>query len=133
MLKLFQMPPAWGQPSLSPFCVKTHAYFKLAKIPFEVCPGDLRNAPKGKVPYIEHEGRVIGDSNFIEEYCRTHLGEKLDQHLSARQKSIGHLARRTAEENLYHALMYMRWGPDDGFEETSRILAAIIPAQMLAV
>ena len=64
-VKLYQFPPAWGLPNPSPFCMKLEVFLRLAEIPYEVVTWpDPRKAPKGKLPFIEHEGTRIADSHF---------------------------------------------------------------------
>ena len=56
-VKLYQFPSAWGLPNPSPFCMKLEVFLRLAEIPYEIVTWpDPRKAPKGKLPFIEHEG-----------------------------------------------------------------------------
>ena len=65
-IRLFQFEPAWGLPSASPFCLKLETFLRMNRLPFEVVPGaSLDQSPKGGLPYIEFEGRPLGDSGFI--------------------------------------------------------------------
>lgn len=80
MIKVYQFAPAWGLPNASPFCMKLETYLRMADIPYEIVPNaDVRKAPKGKMPYIKHEGKVIGDSGLIIEYLKSVYGDKLDK------------------------------------------------------
>lgn len=68
-LVVHQLPGAWGLPSISPFCLKLDAYLRIADIPFRaVVDATPFKGPKRKLPWIEHEGKRIGDSGFIIEY-----------------------------------------------------------------
>lgn len=129
MITLFQLPAAWGLPSISMFCVKTYTFLRLADLPFKQAPGDLRQAPKGKVPYIDDDGQLIGDSGFIQAHCERKYGNRLDAHLSPQDHALGHLVRRTCEESTYNVLMYVRWASDAGFASTAEALAPAIPAE----
>jgi glutathione S-transferase len=131
MFTLHQTPPAWGLPSLSVFCTKLHAFFKLAKIPYRPAPADFREAPKGKVPYVDYDGRRIADSFFIQRYCRERFGDPLDADLSPADHALGRLVTRACEEGLYFVILYHRWVPDDGFAETRKILAGGVPPEMM--
>ena len=65
-LVVHQLPSAWGLPSISPFCLKLDIYLRLTGISHTtVTDGTPFGAPKGKLPYIEHDGKKIGDSGFI--------------------------------------------------------------------
>jgi glutathione S-transferase len=94
----------------------------MAEIPYEVRLGDTRKAPKGKVPWIEHEGRKLGDSSLIIEYLKQRFGDAVDQHLSAHDHAIGRLVQRTLEEGTYWVSLYDRWAVDANFE---RVRAAM--------
>jgi glutathione S-transferase len=63
--------------AVCPFAQRTRMLLKLKRIPFEVHEIDiskprpdwfLRINPKGQVPVIEHEGRVLNESTIINEY-----------------------------------------------------------------
>ena len=57
-----QFPDLWGR-NVSPFGLKLEAWLRLADIPYTVEPStSLGKAPKGKLPYIRDEGRLIGDT-----------------------------------------------------------------------
>ena len=78
MIKLYKFGPAFGLRETGPFVLKTMAYMKLAGIPFEHhVQGDPRKAPKGKIPYIEDEGKEIGDSTFIIKHLKAKYGDPL--------------------------------------------------------
>ena len=69
MITLHQFSPNWGLPNASPFCMKLEIYLRMANLPHTVIYEDtLDKAPKKKMPYIEDEGKKIGDSNLIIDY-----------------------------------------------------------------
>lgn len=53
----------------SPFVAKLDAFFRLSNIPVIRKDADPMKAPKGKMPYIDHDGVRIGDSSLIINYC----------------------------------------------------------------
>src|SRR5262245_59854329 len=100
-LIVHQLPGAWGLPSISPFCLKLETYLRIAQIPFRsVVDATPFRGPKRKLPWIEHEGRVIGDSGFIIEYLETRFSRDPDATLSASERAVAHAFRRLIEENL---------------------------------
>ena len=110
MIKLYQFPPAWGLPNPSSFCMKVEVFMRMAKIPYEVeIWRDPRKAPKGKLPMIEHEGRLIPDSRFCVDYLTETFEVPLDAHLTAEEKAIGFALQSMLEEHFYWALVYNRW------------------------
>ena len=70
ILTLHQPRRAFGLPNPSAFCVKLETYLRMADIPYEIAPGDPRDAPKGKVPWIVDDGEPLGDSALIIEYLK---------------------------------------------------------------
>lgn len=52
----------------SPFSAKIMAFLRLTGIPHHIHPGSMSAAPKGKIPYIIHDGNKIGDSELIIRY-----------------------------------------------------------------
>ena len=126
MLTLFQPPRAWGTPSSSVFSTKVETYLRMADIPYKVewSPTTVRRAPRGKVPFIELDGRLVGDSTRIVTHLKERLGDTVDTHLDAAQHALGHLLQRTLEEGTYWGLVYDRWVNDDNFERVREALFA---------
>ncbi len=111
MIKLYKFGQVGDVVDASPFCVKVEAYLRLAGIPYETASGPqyLRKAPKGKLPYIEDNGKQIPDSSFILDYVRETYGDKVDVQLSDRDKAIAHAFIKMLDENLYWVLVHARW------------------------
>lgn len=130
MITLYQLPGGWGLSSASPFCVKLEAYLRLADIEYRSVVGDIRRSPKGKAPWIAHGERRIGDSGFIIEYCKQTFGDPLDGRLSPAEHAQGHLVRRTCEDSLYWALLYSRWGEDEGWAHVQGLFRGLLPAPL---
>lgn len=134
MIKLHQFSPAWGLPNASPFCLKLETYLRMAKLPFTVVSKpDLRNAPKGKMPYIEDNGRKIGDSGLIIDYLKATYGDTLDRHLSEYEQSIALAMRRMIEENLYWCVLYTRWVEEAGWQKVRPAFFATLPPLLRGV
>jgi len=130
-LKLFQPNRAFGLPCPSAFCVKLETYLRMAGIPYELAVGDPRQAPKGKVPWIDDDGHVLGDSAFIIDYLKQKHGDPLDGRLTPRQHAEGHAIRKMLEDSLYFVASYSKWAPDDAFAIYSAELFAGMPAEQL--
>ncbi len=98
MITLHQFAPAYGSHfSVSPFAAKLESYLRLAKIEYETAPGDPIKAPRGKIPYVNIDGALIGDSGLIIERLKKSHGDPLDGDLSGDDHALGHLVRRTLE------------------------------------
>jgi len=110
MIRLLQFPPAFNLPNPSPFCIKVEVLLKMAGLPYEtVIVPDPRKGPKGKLPAIEDDGQVVGDSELI----RWHLERKykldFDRGLSETERATAHAFARLLEERTYWVMVYNRW------------------------
>ena len=94
MIKLYQYVPAWGIPNLSPFCVKVETYLIMAGLPYEVVDAIPLQGPKGKLPFIEDNGKRIGDSRFIIEYLKQNYGDRVDGHLTPPERAVSNAMQR---------------------------------------
>jgi glutathione S-transferase len=112
-ITLFQPPTRpWGMPNLSPFCAKLECYLRLAKIPHAVAPADMRQSPKGKMPYVRIGDELMGDSQLVIERLESLRTPPMDAWLSAEQRAVGHMTRRALEEGFYFVVMSERWNTD---------------------
>lgn len=134
-LILFQTPGRpWGMPNLSPFAAKLETYLRLARWPYEIKPASFSQAPKGKVPYVELDGRRVGDSQFIIEMleARRPAEQRLDSWLSDRQRAVGHAVRRMLDEGTYFVLVHRRWLDDQAWPVfRPRVAELVGPAKFL--
>lgn len=136
MIKLYQFPPQWSLPNPSPFCMKLETYLRMAKLPFEsVYVINPTKGPKKKLPTINDEGKILGDSGLIINYLQEKYGDPLDSHLSSEQKAQALAVQRLLEEHLYWIMVYSRWiderywpiTRDTFFSHLKQPLRAILP------
>ncbi|HYD65286.1 glutathione S-transferase family protein [Azospirillum sp.] len=136
MIVLHQFPRAWGI-NPSPFCLKVETYLRLAGLPYRAVTSASFRAPKRKLPYIVgdgvEDGRVVADSGFIIDHLRAVHGDPLDRELTAEQRALGHLMRRTCEESLYFAMVYARWIEDAGWRIIEDAFFKRMPAPVRAI
>jgi glutathione S-transferase len=131
VIRLFQFPPAYGLPNASPFCMKLETYLRMCALPFEVPrQADLRKAPKGKLPYIEDNGKLVADSSLAIDYLKRTYGDPLDAGLEPEQRAIALALQRLMEENLYWAAVYSRWVEPEGFDLVRRVFFDGMPAPL---
>lgn len=110
MLTLVQFEPAWGVLNASPFCMKVEVYCRLAKIPYRTeAILNSGKGPKGKLPFIRHDGIELGDSEFILDYLEQKFSVQMDSELSAADKAAARAIRLMCEEHLYWVLIYNHW------------------------
>jgi len=123
-----QLPGAWGLQSISPFCLKLDLYLKLAEIPYEVViEGAPFKGPKRKAPWIEHDGRVIGDSSLIIDYLNRTFDVDLDAGLTPAQRATARAMRAMIDENLYWVVIYERWIDRDNFASFRHTVLGAVP------
>lgn len=115
MIKLYGFGESFGVADPSPFVLKTDLYLRATGIEFESVAhmSNLGKAPKGKLPFIEDDGEVIGDSMFIRQHLQNKYSVDLDQHLSPEQRASAHLISKALDEDLYWYLVYSRWIRED--------------------
>ena len=115
LLTLYRGLPGTGTYSWSPFVIKLEARLRFTGIPYRVEAGSVRNAPRGKVPYISipaeslyEDGSksappvVMGDSTMITKtFIEKGLTKDFNAKLSGSQKlqDIGLIA--LLEDKLY--------------------------------
>jgi glutathione S-transferase len=133
---VLHQPPtrAWGTPNLSPFCIKLETYLRMAEIPYK--PGKFvrGDAPKGKVPYIRLDGKLMGDSQLIIEELERRAGDRaLDHGLGARDRATARVIRRTLDEAFYWVMVYSRWIPDDAYAALKPEFKKILPGPLKAL
>lgn len=113
MIKLFGFGPGFGVADPSAFVLKLDAYMRMAGIEFELLPGNFKDAPKGKIPYMEDGDNIIADSFFILEHLKKKYNKPLDKALSDQQKAISNLIIKSLDENFYWCIIYSRWMRED--------------------
>jgi glutathione S-transferase len=127
-LVVHQLPGAWGLPSISPFCLKLDAYLRMVGVPFRVVvDGTPFRGPKGKLPFIEHDGKKIGDSGLIIEYLAQRFGRDPDAGLSAADRGVALALRRLVEENLYWVMVYDRWVVEENWRQFRGVVLGAVP------
>jgi glutathione S-transferase len=117
MIALYAFAPAFGLPSPGPFAMKTEIHLKMMRLPYEKRFEGYAAAPKGKLPYIDDDGTVVADSTFIRLYLEKHYRVDLDSGFSAEQRARAWAIERLLEDQLYWAMVYLRWAVDENFNK----------------
>jgi glutathione S-transferase len=134
IIRIATIPGAWGLPSISPFCLKLDAYLRIANIPFQaVVDATPFKAPKGKLPWIEHEEQRIADSGFIIEYLAIRFDCDPNRGLSAAERAVARALRRLIEENLYWTMVYDRWMVEDNWRSFRDVVLSRVPVPVRSV
>jgi len=110
MLTLKTYRPGFGQPSLSPFCVKAMAMLNLAGLDWQPAYlDDPRATPHGKLPVLVDDGKTIADSDLIRDHLQATRDIDFDTGLGPAERAASRAMIRMAEEHLYFAIVMDRW------------------------
>ena len=127
MIILYTTSPQWGLPSSSPACMKLETWLRMAKLPYKRVTElhlHFEKAPKGKIPFIDYQGKLIGDSSLIIEMFKQKEGIDLDRDLTAREKAISLAFRRMVEENTYWGVVDIRYNVPENWQVYREVLAS---------
>lgn len=129
MLTVYVFGPGFGLPDTSPYVLKLETWLRMARVPYRSERGDLRKAPKKKLPYVADGNRIIADSNHIIEYLEEKHNDPLDEKkLSQHDRALSQALKSLFETDLYFVSMYLRWWNDDDFEIMKAPLTSIVAA-----
>jgi glutathione S-transferase len=137
IITLYTAPSLWGLPSISPPCMKLETWLRMAKLPYKcvvLTAENLALAPKGKIPFINYQGKLIGDTTLIIEMLKQKEEIDLDASLTATERSISLAFRRMLKENIYWGGVYIRYGMEENWQGYREVLAlSLFPESPLEV
>lgn len=120
MITLYTFGPAFGLPDPSPFVVKADVLMKMSGLDYATTTGDVRKAPKGKLPFIVDDGVTIADSTLIRMHLEERRGIDFDAGLSTAGKATAWAAEKLCEDHLYWVVVRERWLDAANFEKGPR-------------
>ena len=129
MITLYTTFPKWGLPSFSPPCMKLETWLRMANLPYRSLTElhlHLEKAPKGKVPFIDYQGQLIGDSTLIIEMFKEKEGIDLDRGLTASERAISLAFRRMLKENIYWGVVDIRYNMRENWRIYREIIASVL-------
>jgi len=115
MIILYGAGEGFGLPETSPYVTKSEVQLKMAALAYRKERARPQEAPKGQVPFIEHDGQRIGDSTFIRGYLERSFGLDFDEGLTARQRAEAWALERMLENHLCWFGVQARWLTPDNF------------------
>lgn len=129
MITLHSFGPKFGIEDPSSFVLKVATYMRMVGIEYQSKSdtNNLQVAPKGKLPFIYDNNKLIADSYFIIEHLKAAYGDPLDEWLSDQQKASSHLLAKSLDENLYWCVVYSRWMSDDVWPLLKQAFFAQLP------
>ncbi len=127
MITLYTTPSLWGLPSFSPACMKLETWLRMANIPHKTDRTvNLAAAPKGKIPFIEYQGKLVGDSTLIIQMLKEKEGIDLDSCLTFTEKAISLAFRRMLKENTYFGGIHIRYFVEENWLVYKEMLAGML-------
>ncbi len=114
MLILKSFKPAFDLRCPSPFGLKAEALLAMSGLEYKVVAGDVRKAPKGKLPLLIDGDLEIADSAMIKKHLEDAHGVDFDSSLSDEQLAIAKAVQRLVENHLYFAGIHFRWVENPG-------------------
>lgn len=137
MIILHTAPSFEELPSISPPCLELETWFRMVKLPYRkviVTAESFAIAPKGKIPFIEYQGKLIGDVFLIMEMFKQTEGIDLDAGLTSVERSISLAFRRMIKENTYWGAAETRFGIKENWQQYREMVArALFPDAPLDV
>ena len=132
MTTLYGWGPMFGCPSPSPYVMKTEMQLQMLGVQFDRAIADLDSVSKHKAPYVEDDGAIIQDSNFIRAHFEDKLGKRLDDGLSPDQRAASWALERMAEGHLNKVMAWERWMKDSNFNKGPILFFSDVPEPMRA-
>lgn len=130
----YHLPGAWGLVTVSPFCLKLDAFFRMTGIAHQSHTAATPfGGPKKKAPWIEYQGATLGDSTLIIDFLKAEFEVDPDAHLDAEQRGASVAVQRLIEENLYWTMVYDRWCRAANWPILKGTVLGDIPAPVRAV
>lgn len=109
MIVLQKFGPHFGVPDPSPFVLKLETFLRLSNIDYKTEAGDVRKAPKGKMPCIIIDGEVTADSQFAIAELKKKFNVNLNSDLTEAQLAEHHMLRLALENHTYFMALAFRW------------------------
>ena len=128
MTTLYGWGPMFDCPSPSPYVMKTEIQLQMLGVEFDRAIADLESVSKKKAPYVEDDGEIIQDSNFIRAHFERKLGRSLLDGLTPREQALSWALERMAEDHLNLAMAGERWLIDENFRKGPALFFADVPA-----
>ncbi|WP_138499748.1 glutathione S-transferase family protein [Nostoc sp. PA-18-2419] len=126
MITLYTALSLWELPSISPACMELETWFRMAKLPYNtviVTADNLKLAPKGKVPFIDYQGKLVSDATLIIEMLKQKQAIDLDGGLTDVERAISLAFRRTIKENTFWGIPYIRYNIQENWQHFRAVLA----------
>jgi glutathione S-transferase len=122
--------PNFGLPETSPYVTKTEVQLRMAGLAYEKRKAQPSQGPKGQIPFIEDDGRVIGDSAFIRMHLEAEYDIDFDAGLSALERAQALAIELMVDHELSPAVFYFRWLAPENFAKGPARFFDAMPAEI---
>src|SRR5262249_1511421 len=122
----------FGLPEVSPYVTKTEVQLRMAGLEYEKRLARPQEGPKGQVPFIDDDGRLIGDSAFIRMHIEQEYGVDFDRGLTPYGRATAMAIEMMVDRELCPAVMYFRWLVPANFEKGPATFFAHMPEETRA-
>lgn len=127
-LQVYAFAPDWGLPTVGPFALKLFAWLGLHGIAFDHrVENNAGKGPQGKSPWIEEDGRRLGDSDAIIAHLSRRRGIANDEGLSAAEAGAGHAWKRCFENHFHQVLEWELFVHPEGASYMNRWIRKDLP------
>ena len=130
MTTLYGWGPMFDCPSPSPYVMKTEIQLQMLGVEFDRAFADLESVSKHKAPYVEDDGEIIQDSNFIRAHFEKKFGSSLLDGLSPREQALSWALERMAEGHLGAVMAGERWMNEANFKKGPALFFMAVPEPM---
>ncbi|KTD19644.1 glutathione S-transferase C-terminal domain-containing protein [Legionella israelensis] len=126
MITLYQFPRVWGLPNASPFCMKLETFLRMTEIEYGIkWINNPAKAPKGKLPFVKMEDKIMGDSELIIDHLlHAHPHLKL---INEEQQARARFIDICLSERLYWIILYSRWKNDEAWAMVKKAFFGHLP------
>ncbi|MEM8690149.1 MAG: glutathione S-transferase C-terminal domain-containing protein [Pseudomonadota bacterium] len=128
MITVYTFGPAFAEADPSPFVIKTLMLLKLSGLDHRVEVGDVRKAPKTKLPFISDNGKQIADSTFIKMHLEDAHNVDFTSGYGKEELAVGWTVEKMLEDHLYWIIVDARWMDDANFNKGPKMFFNEIPA-----
>ena len=130
-LRVFTFAGDWGLPTTGPFALKLLGWMGLNGIAYEqVIENNPAKGPLGKSPWIEVDGKRIGDSDVVIRFLAERHRIPVEPEIDAPSRAIAHAWRMTFEEHFHQVLEWELFVNDAGFAYIDKMTRDELPPVM---
>ncbi|KAI6208041.1 hypothetical protein M3Y96_00072700 [Aphelenchoides besseyi] len=109
VINLIQFPRCGCIPTISPYALKLETWLRFNKLNYTNVSNELvKGSKKGQIPFIEHNGQQIADSNFIIDHLKKTMELSIDRNLSTRERADQLAYHSLIEDSLLRTMVYFR-------------------------